>query len=104
MADIDADAAVPPPVSTPWADPDHDVLADIRKIALMGPWPLHELHCAQDVADTIGNQSRRPPHIPPMTGDLARLFGVDIVVEHDWERGRWELREGDTVIDSGRLA
>jgi hypothetical protein len=31
------------------------------------------------------------------------LAGIDVVIEGDMPPGRWELREGDTVIDRGRL-
>jgi hypothetical protein len=31
------------------------------------------------------------------------LVGIDVVVDGDKPPGRWELREGDTVIDRGQL-
>jgi hypothetical protein len=122
-----------PVVNTPWADLGYDVLADIHEVGQERPfanlagssatiqfsWGLErmaalgrdlviaaaerhaQIHCAPDVVGTLRCSAGQDGREAPMT--LAILLGVDIIAEGDMEAGRWELRKGDTVIDSGRL-
>ena len=46
--------------------------------------------------------SDQPSGQPWMPG-VDLVFGLDVVVEGDMPPGRWELREGDTVIGRGKL-
>ena len=46
--------------------------------------------------------SGQPSGQPWMPG-VDLVFGLDVVVEGDMPPGRWELREGDTVIGRGQL-
>lgn len=91
-------------MSTPWAAPEHDVMADIREaMKLLDRMPPRRtLHCAPDVIDALVQVVLSPSSWLPF--DVMSVWaGIDMIPEADWEHGRWELREDDAVIDSGVL-
>ncbi len=87
----------------PWADPEHDVMADLREIGQLAsglpPRRRVELHCAPDVMRALQNGS----DLGMRVDWSALLFGTPVIVEDDIEPGRWELREDGTVIGSGAI-
>jgi hypothetical protein len=85
-------------------------MADLRKAMKLAEQmpPRRELHCARDVAATFAQLGRCSYHVDRQlayygVGPLSPLMGIDIIVEGDMPAGSWELREGDTVIESGQI-
>jgi hypothetical protein len=77
-----------------------DMAAFMRTFA---PQPARSLHCGQAVVDML----RKPG--PADTGPIgfgnalggAPLYGIPVHAEQAMDAGRWELREGDRVVQSG---
>jgi hypothetical protein len=102
LAIVERDQAGPPlaePVT--WAS----VQAAMEKLTAAPPPPPRELHCGVAVWDQLLELK------PDDTGPLglgaalggAPLYGVPVHVDLGMRQGRWELREGDRVVQAGDI-
>lgn len=103
FADVLDKMIVRPPSAEPitWAG----IQAAMDKVMAVDVPPSRELHCGYAVWDTL--RELKPDDTGPLGLGAALggqpLYGVPVHVDHGMKQGRWELREGEDVVQSGDI-